>query len=41
MFQIFTLNTESFEPSHDKTNKMTVHPAKTQISLFAVCSVGS
>ena len=23
----------SFEPPHDKTNKMTVHPAKTQISL--------
>ena len=22
-----------FEPPHDKTNKMTVHPAKTQISL--------
>ena len=22
-----------FQPSHDKTNKMTVHPAKTQISL--------
>ena len=21
------------EPPHDKTNKMTVHPAKTQISL--------
>ena len=23
----------SFEPPHDKTNKMTVHPAKRQISL--------
>ena len=23
----------TFEPPHDKTNKMTVHPAKTQISL--------
>ena len=23
----------SFEPPHDKTNKMTVRPAKTQISL--------
>ena len=22
-----------FEPLHDKTNKMTMHPAKTQISL--------
>ena len=22
-----------YEPRHDKTNKMTVHPAKTQISL--------
>ena len=22
-----------FEPPHDKTNKMTVRPAKTQISL--------
>ena len=21
------------EPPHDKTNKMTVHPAKTQVSL--------
>ena len=31
------------EPPHDKTNKMTVRPAKTQISLgirvFAVCSM--
>ena len=24
---------KEFEPSHDKTNKMTVRPAKTQISL--------
>ena len=23
----------AFEPLHDKTNKMTLHPAKTQISL--------
>ena len=23
----------SFQPHHDKTNKITVHPAKTQISL--------
>ena len=22
-----------YEPRHDKTNKMSVHPAKTQISL--------
>ena len=34
------------KPQHDKTNEVTVHPAKTQISLgihlvFAVCSVGS
>ena len=37
------------EPRHDKTNKMTVRPAKTQISLgirpvwsvFAVRSMGS
>ena len=37
------------QPPHDKTNKMTVHPAKTQISLgicqvwsgFAVHSMGS
>ena len=26
-------NHHIFEPPHDKTNKMTVHPAKTQISL--------
>ena len=39
----------TFEPPHDKTNKMTVSPAKTQISLgihpvwsvFVVRSVGS
>ena len=34
----------AFEPRHDKTNKMTVRPAKTQISLirfFAVRSMGS
>ena len=35
----------TFEPRHDKTNKMSVHPAKTQISpgirpVFAVLSVG-
>ena len=24
---------DRFEPSHEKTNKMTVRPAKTQISL--------
>ena len=38
-----------FEPQHNKTNKMSVRPAKTKISLgirpvwsvFAVCSVGS
>ena len=24
---------ETYEPPHDKTNKMTVRPAKTQISL--------
>ena len=31
------------EPQHDKTNKVTVHPAKTQISLgiFAVRLMGS
>ena len=42
-------NCLEFEPHHDKTNKMTVRPAKTQISLgirpvwsvFAVCSIGS
>ena len=27
------LYANSFEPRHDKTNKMAVHPAKTQISL--------
>ena len=38
-----------YKPLHDKTNKMTVHPVKTQISLavhpvwsvFTVCSMGS
>ena len=32
---MFTYQTsfETFEPQHDKTNKMCVHPAKTQISL--------
>ena len=38
-----------YEPQHDKTNKVTVRPAKTQISLgirpiwsvFAVHSMGS
>ena len=34
------------EPSHDKTNKVSVHPAKTQhqpslIRVFAVRSMGS
>ena len=28
------------EPRHDKTNKMSVHPVKTQISL-GICSVWS
>ena len=28
------------EPRHDKTNKVTVHPAKTQISL-GICPVWS
>ena len=33
-FQIFTVYFPGiFEPRHDKTNKMSVHPAKTQISL--------
>ena len=40
---------ESSEPQHDKTNKMSVRPVKTQISLgirpvwsvFAVRSMGS
>ena len=25
--------TSSYEPRHDKTNKVTMHPAKSQISL--------
>ena len=36
ILQIFTAHFWSyflFEPPHDKTNKMSVHPAKTQISL--------
>ena len=31
---------ESYEPRHDKTNKISVHPAKTQISL-GICPVWS
>ena len=31
--EFHTMIHQSFEPPHDKTNKMTVHPAKTQISL--------
>ena len=36
-------DTLKYEPPHDKTNKMTVHPAKTQISLgiHPVCSESS
>ena len=30
--------TFTIEPQHDKTNKMTVRPAKTQISL-GICPV--
>ena len=30
----------TYEPRHDKTNKMSVHPAKTQISL-GICPVWS
>ena len=26
-------NLRAYEPQHDNTNKVTVHPAKTQISL--------
>ena len=29
---------QKFEPPHDKTNKMSVHPAKTQISLASAQS---
>ena len=31
--QDFDFQHSSFEPPHDKTNKMTVRPVKTQISL--------
>ena len=34
----FTYSEYRFEPPHDKTNKMTVRPAKTQISL-GICPV--
>ena len=37
-FDLFTVIV--FEPRHDKTNKVTVHPAKTQISL-GICPVCS
>ena len=35
------MNRDLYEPRHDKTNKMTVRPAKTQIRVFAVRSMGS
>ena len=42
--KILTLPTviygEVYEPQHDKTNKVTVRPAKTQISL-GICPVWS
>ena len=34
----FNINLPKHEPPHDKTNKMTVRPAKTQISLVSVQS---
>ena len=37
-FKRHSIQLKSFEPPHDKTNKMTVHPAKTQISL-GICPV--
>ena len=30
---LWAISAATFEPPHDKTNKMTVRPAKTQISL--------
>ena len=36
----FLVSLDIFEPRHDKTNKMTVHPANTQISL-GICPVWS
>ena len=33
MYQTFFTGISYFEPRHDKTNKMTVRPAKTQISM--------
>ena len=35
---ITVINLSEYEPPHDKTNKMTVCPAKTQISL-GICPV--
>ena len=32
---------KTYEPPHDKTNKMTEHPAKIQIRVFAVRAMGS
>ena len=34
----FVWKTSAYEPQHDKTNKMSVRPAKTQISL-GICPV--
>ena len=34
----FAKKVSVYEPQHDKTNKMSVHPAKTQISL-GICPV--
>ena len=36
--QLIKLLLKQFEPPHDKTNKISKHPAKTQISL-AICPV--
>ena len=39
-FQAWWYETQLFEPRHDKTNKVSVRPAKTQISL-GICPVWS
>ena len=36
----FLANSQIIEPPHDKTNKVTVRPAKTQVSLLSAPALG-
>ena len=35
---VMCISSTILEPWHDKTNKVTVHPVKTQIRVFTVCT---